>query len=96
MPKGLSDIEAARLPETFFTVWQNVFEIARLKTGETLLVQGGSSGIGVTAIQLAKALGATVIVTAGSDEKCAACLALGADHAINYKTPGFRRRGASA
>jgi NADPH2:quinone reductase len=88
-PKGLSDVEAASLPETVFTVWQNVFEIARLSEGETLLIQGGSSGIGVTAIQLAKALGARVIVTAGSDDKCAACLVLGADHAINYKTQDF-------
>jgi NADPH2:quinone reductase len=89
VPKGFNDIEAASLPETFFTVWQNVFEIARLQRGETLLVQGGSSGIGVTAIQLAKAAGAAVIVTAGSDEKCAACVALGADHAINYRTQDF-------
>jgi NADPH2:quinone reductase len=88
-PAGLSDIEAASLPETVFTVWQNVFEIAKLQRGETLLVQGGSSGIGVTAIQLGKAMGARVIVTAGSDEKCAACVALGADHAINYKTHDF-------
>jgi len=89
IPQGLSDIEAASLPETFFTVWQNVFEIARLAPGETLLVQGGSSGIGVTAIALAKALGSSVIVTAGTDEKCQACLKLGADHAINYKTQDF-------
>ncbi len=89
VPKGLSDIEAAALPETFFTVWQNVFQNARLQRGETLLVQGGSSGIGVTAIHLAKAFGATVIVTAGSDEKCAACLKQGADHAINYRTQDF-------
>ncbi|MES2423753.1 MAG: NAD(P)H-quinone oxidoreductase [Pseudomonadota bacterium] len=89
VPQGLTDIEAASLPETFFTVWSNVFDRARLQAGETLLVQGGSSGIGVTAIQMAKALGAKVIVTAGSDEKCAACLALGADHAINYKTQDF-------
>ncbi len=88
-PKGLSDVEAASLPETFFTVWSNVFDRARLQPGETLLVQGGTSGIGVTAIQLAKAAGATVIVTAGSDEKCAACRALGADHAINYRTQDF-------
>ena len=88
-PKGLNMLEAASLPETFFTVWQNVFSIARLQPGETLLVQGGSSGIGVTAIQLAKALGSRVIVTAGSDDKCAACLALGADHAINYRTQDF-------
>ena len=89
VPEGLSDIEAASLPETFFTVWSNVFERARLQKGETLLVQGGSSGIGVTAIQSAKAMGATVLATAGTDEKCAACVALGADHAINYKTNDF-------
>jgi NADPH2:quinone reductase len=89
VPKGLNMVEAASLPETFFTVWQNVFVIARLQPGETLLVQGGASGIGVTAIQLAKALGSQVIVTAGSDAKCTACLALGADHAINYRTQDF-------
>jgi NADPH2:quinone reductase len=89
VPQGLSDVEAASLPETFFTVWSNVFDRARLQPGETLLIQGGTSGIGVTAIQLAKAHGATVIATAGSDEKCAACIALGADHAINYKTQDF-------
>jgi NADPH2:quinone reductase len=89
VPAGLSDIEAASLPETFFTVWSNVFDRVRLQAGETLLIQGGSSGIGVTAIQMAKALGATVLVTAGSEDKCAACLALGADHAINYKTSDF-------
>jgi NADPH2:quinone reductase len=89
VPKGWSDVEAATLPETFFTVWSNVFERGRLQKGETLLVQGGSSGIGVTAIQLAKALGAKVIVTAGSDEKCAACVGFGADHAINYRTADF-------
>lgn len=89
LPQGLTMVEAASLPETFFTVWQNVFTIAKLQPGETLLVQGGSSGIGVTAIQLAKALGSQVIVTAGSDEKCAACVALGADHAINYRTQDF-------
>jgi NADPH2:quinone reductase len=89
VPHGLSDIEAASLPETFFTVWSNVFERAGLKQGESLLIQGGSSGIGVTAIQIAKALGSTVVVTAGSDDKCQACLALGADHAINYKTADF-------
>ena len=88
-PVNLTDIEAASLPETFFTVWSNVFERAGLKKGESLLIQGGSSGIGVTAIQMAKALGATVVVTAGSDEKCQACIALGADHAINYKTTDF-------
>jgi NADPH:quinone reductase len=89
VPKGFSDIEAASLPETFFTVWSNVFDRARLQAGETLLIQGGSSGIGVTAIQMAKAMGATVIVTAGTDDKCEACLKLGADHAINYKTQDF-------
>ena len=89
VPRGLTDIEAASLPETFFTVWSNVFDRARLQKGETLLVQGGSSGIGVTAIQLAKAMGCTVIATAGSDAKCAACVALGADHAINYRTQDF-------
>ena len=89
VPAGLSDIEAASLPETFFTVWSNVFDRAHLQAGETLLVQGGTSGIGVTAIQLAKAAGASVIATAGSDEKCAACLQLGADHAINYRSHDF-------
>ena len=89
VPKGLSDIESASLPETFFTVWSNVFDRARLKAGETLLIQGGTSGIGVTAIQMAKAAGAKVIATAGSDDKCAACLKLGADYAINYKTHDF-------
>ena len=89
VPKGMSDVEAASLPETFFTVWSNVFDRARLQPGETLLIQGGTSGIGVTAIQMAKALGATVIATAGSDDKCQACLKLGADHAINYKTQDF-------
>ena len=90
VPAGLSDVEAASLPETFFTVWSNVFDRGRLQAGETLLVQGGTSGIGVTAIQMAKAMGAKVLATAGSDEKCAACLALGADHAINYKTHDFQ------
>lgn len=89
VPQGFSDEEAAVLPETFFTVWSNVFDRGRLQAGEVLLVQGGSSGIGVTAIQLARALGATVIVTAGSDEKCAACLELGAHHAINYRSHDF-------
>jgi NADPH2:quinone reductase len=89
VPRGLSDAEAASLPETFFTVWSNVFDRARLQPGEILLVQGGTSGIGVTAIQMAKALGAKVIATAGSDEKCKACLKLGADHAINYKSQDF-------
>jgi NADPH2:quinone reductase len=90
VPKGLSDVEAASLPETFFTVWSNVFDRVHLQKGETLLIQGGSSGIGVTAIQLAKAFGVKVIVTAGTDEKCAACVSLGADHAINYKTHDFQ------
>ncbi len=89
VPTGLDMVQAASLPETFFTVWSNVFDRARLQPGETLLVQGGSSGIGVTAIQMAKALGARVIVTAGSDDKCEACVKLGADHAINYKTHDF-------
>ncbi|WP_280189826.1 NAD(P)H-quinone oxidoreductase [Delftia sp. PS-11] len=89
VPQGLDDVQAAALPETFFTVWSNVFDRGALKAGETLLVQGGSSGIGVTAIQLAKARGATVIVTAGSDAKCAECVALGADHAINYRSQDF-------
>jgi NADPH2:quinone reductase len=89
VPRGWSDVDAASLPETFFTVWSNVFERGRLQKGETLLIQGGSSGIGVTAIQIAKALGATVIVTAGSDDKCEACKKLGADHAINYRTSDF-------
>ena len=88
-PAGLTDIEAASLPETFFTVWSNVFDRGRLQPGQTLLVQGGASGIGVTAIQLGKAFGATVVVTAGSDAKVAACLALGADFGINYKTQDF-------
>ncbi|WOI47588.1 NAD(P)H-quinone oxidoreductase [Acidovorax sp. BLS4] len=89
VPDGFTDVEAASLPETLFTVWSNVFDRGRLQSGETLLVQGGSSGIGVTAIQLGRAFGATVIVTAGSDEKCAACLEIGAHHAINYKTQDF-------
>ena len=89
VPEGLSDVEAASLPETFFTVWSNVFDRAKLQSGETFLVQGGTSGIGVTAIQLAKAFGAKVIATAGSDEKCAACVKLGADLAVNYKTQDF-------
>jgi len=89
VPQGLSLVEAASLPETFFTVWSNVFDRARLVPGETLLVHGGSSGIGITAIQLAKAFEAKVLVTAGSDEKCEACRAIGADHAINYRTSDF-------
>jgi NADPH2:quinone reductase len=89
VPAGLSLVHAAALPETFFTVWSNVFDRAHLQSGETLLVQGGTSGIGVTAIQLAKARGARVFATAGSDEKCEACLALGADAAINYRSQDF-------
>jgi NADPH2:quinone reductase len=89
LPRGLSMIEAASLPETFFTVWSNVYDRGRLKAGETLLVQGGSSGIGVTAIQMAKAMGNRVLATAGSDEKCAACVKLGAERAINYRTQDF-------
>jgi NADPH2:quinone reductase len=90
VPAGLTDVQAASLPETFFTVWSNLMDRGRLAAGETVLIQGGTSGIGVTAIQLAKALGARVFATAGSDEKCAACLALGADAAINYKTHDFQ------
>ncbi|NEX61840.1 NAD(P)H-quinone oxidoreductase [Noviherbaspirillum galbum] len=89
VPKGLSAVEAASLPETFFTVWSNVFDRARLSRGETLLVQGGSSGIGVTAIQLATALGHRVFATAGTDDKCRACADLGAARAINYRTEDF-------
>jgi NADPH:quinone reductase len=89
VPQGFSMIEAAAVPETYFTVWTNVFDQARLQPGETILIHGGSSGIGTTAIQLAKALGSAVVITAGSDEKCAECLALGADVAINYKTKDF-------
>jgi len=84
IPDGLSDIEAAALPESFFTVWSNVFERAGLKQGESFLVHGGSSGIGTTAIQLAKAFGATVFTTVGSAQKLQACLGLGADYSINY------------
>jgi NADPH2:quinone reductase len=89
VPRGLTEVQAASLPETFFTVWSNVFDRVGLRSGETLLVQGGTSGIGVSAIQMAKAAGATVIATAGSEEKCAACIALGADHAINYRSADF-------
>ena len=88
-PPTLSLIEAAAIPETFFTVWHNAFERGRLKSGETLLVHGGSSGIGTAAIQLAKAFGARVITTAGSVEKCEACRKLGADVAVNYRTEDF-------
>jgi putative PIG3 family NAD(P)H quinone oxidoreductase len=89
IPYGLSMIQAAALPETFFTVWSNVFDVAQLQAGETLLVHGGSSGIGTTEIQLAKAFGATVIVTAGTPEKCQFCQQLGADLAINYRRADF-------
>ena len=92
IPAGLSMEEAGAIPETFFTVWHNVFQRGGLVSGETFMVHGGTSGIGTTAIQLAKAFGATVIATAGSDEKCEACLKLGADHAINYKTEVFEER----
>ncbi len=88
-PRGWTLIEAASLPETTFTVWINVFERGRLAPGETLLVQGGASGIGVSAIQMARALGHRVFATAGSPEKCAACEALGAERAINYRTEDF-------
>jgi NADPH2:quinone reductase len=89
VPAELSLIEAAAIPETFFTVWHNVFERGRLVSGEWLMVHGGTSGIGTTAIQLAKAFGAHVIATAGSAEKCAACTALGADRAVNYRSEDF-------
>tara|TARA_R110002020_G_scaffold51045_11_gene144670 strand:- start:1547 stop:2536 length:990 start_codon:yes stop_codon:yes gene_type:complete len=89
IPAGLSMVEAGAVPETYFTVWSNVFDRGRLKAGERFLVHGGTSGIGTTAIQLAKAFGAFVITTAGSDEKLAACRALGADAAINYRTTDF-------
>ena len=89
IPKGLSPVEAASLPETFFTVWSNVFDRAHLTGSETLLVQGGTSGIGVTAIQMAAAFGHRVFATAGSDEKCRACEALGAERGINYRTEDF-------
>ncbi|MGH1405473.1 MAG: NAD(P)H-quinone oxidoreductase [Rhodomicrobiaceae bacterium] len=89
IPNGLSLVEAAGLPETFFTVWYNVFQKGNLKAGEWFMVHGGTSGIGTTAIQMAKAFGAKVIATCGTDEKCAACLELGADVAVNYKTQDF-------
>jgi NADPH2:quinone reductase len=89
IPDGISFVEAAGIPETYFTVWTNVFERGGLKAGETILIHGGTSGIGTTAIMLAKAFGATVLATAGSDEKCAACRKLGAEVAINYKTQDF-------
>lgn len=89
IPKGLDLIQAAALPETFFTVWTNVIQRGVLQSGETLLIHGGSSGIGTTAIQIAKTRGAIVIATAGTDEKCEACKSLGADHAINYLTTDY-------
>ena len=89
VPKGWSLTQAAGLPETCFTVWSNLFDRAQLQASQTVLIHGGSSGIGITAIQMAKAAGAQVIVTAGSAEKCAACLQLGADHAINYREQDF-------
>lgn len=88
-PKGYDAVRAAALPETFFTVWANLFQMAGLTEGETVLIHGGTSGIGTTAIQLAKAFGATVYTTAGSAEKCEACIGLGASRAINYKTEDF-------
>ena len=92
IPEGLNAVQAGAIPETFFTVWTNVFDRGRLASGESLLVHGGSSGIGTTSIQLAKAFGATVYVTAGSDEKCQACRELGADAAINYRDEDFVER----
>jgi NADPH:quinone reductase len=89
LPHGLSLLEAASLPENYFTVWHNVFERGRLQQGETLLVHGGSSGIGLSAIQLAKAFGATVITTVGSADKAAYCRGIGADHAVNYRERDF-------
>ena len=89
VPDGLDLVEAGGIPETYFTVWSNVFERAALQAGETILIHGGTSGIGTTAIQLAVARGARVLVTAGSAEKCAACLRLGAEHAINYRETDF-------
>ena len=89
VPAGLSMTEAAGVPETFFTVWHNVFERGALKAGEWFMIHGGTSGIGVTAIQLAKAMGARVIATAGSEDKCAACLKLGAERAVNYASADF-------
>jgi NADPH2:quinone reductase len=86
MPKGLTAVQAAGIPETFFTVWTNVFQRGKLQAGESILIHGGTSGIGTTAIQLAKAFGATVLTTAGSDDKCEAARKLGADHAFNYRT----------
>ena len=91
-PSGLTAVEAAAIPETYFTVWTNVFDRGALKLGETLLVHGGASGIGTTAIQLAKAFGAKVIATAGSDERASQCVRLGADLGVNYRTDDFVAR----
>ncbi|MBS0395910.1 MAG: NAD(P)H-quinone oxidoreductase [Proteobacteria bacterium] len=91
-PAGFDAVRAAALPETYFTVWANLFQHGRLARGEAVLVHGGTSGIGVTAIQLAREFGARVYATAGSDDKCAACLALGADGAINYRSTDFAER----
>ena len=96
IPAGFSMIEAAAIPETFFTVWPNLFDRGRFAAGDTVLVHGGSSGIGTTAIQLAKAFGGTVFVTAGSEAKCRACEKLGADLAINYRTEDFVERVKAA
>src|SRR5882757_8206693 len=91
-PKGYDAVRAAALPETFFTVWANLFQAGRLRTGEKTLIHGGTSGIGVTAIQLAREFGATVYATAGTDEKCTACVRFGCESAINYKTEDFAER----
>jgi NADPH2:quinone reductase len=96
IPTGLTPVQAASLPETFFTVWSNVYDRGQLAAGETLLVQGGTSGIGVTAIQMAVALGNRVFATAGSDEKCAACVRLGAERAFNYRTQEFEKETLAA
>lgn len=95
IPNGCTELEAASLPENFFTVWTNVFDRGKLQAGETLLVHGGSSGIGLAAIQLAKAFGARVFTTVGNDDKVAACVAYGADAAINYKTQDFEKEFAA-
>jgi putative PIG3 family NAD(P)H quinone oxidoreductase len=95
-PKGISTLEAAAIPETYFTVWDNLFTRGRLKKGETVLIHGGTSGIGTTAIQLARAVGARVFATAGSKEKCDACLALGAELAINYREQDFLEEAKKA
>ncbi|MEZ5758787.1 MAG: NAD(P)H-quinone oxidoreductase [Emcibacteraceae bacterium] len=89
VPNGFSMEQAAALPETYFTVWSNLFDRGKLKAGETVLIHGGTSGIGTTAIQMAKIFGATVITTSGTDEKCGICKSIGADHTINYKTQDF-------